>query len=95
MSIKSKSDLRAAAKRAGSHFFDRKTMRFFNSKLHNVYAVDSGAVFVTSEKYPGSPRHCKVRLWNEADGDSETLHDNITSLREAQSVARREAKKRR
>jgi len=35
----------------GSHFFDRDTMRYFNSRLHDpVYPAKFGTFFVTSEK---------------------------------------------
>ena len=62
-------DLRAIADHAGSFFFSRDTMRFFNSRvLKGVYPVgDSKAVpgavfyFVTSEAYGDDPRHYTVR----------------------------------
>jgi hypothetical protein len=38
----------------GSHFFDRDTMRFFNSKLSDgVYPTKFGTFFITSERDKG------------------------------------------
>lgn len=40
-----------AAQARGSHFFDRDTMRAFNSRLHDpVYITKFGTFFITSEK---------------------------------------------
>lgn len=45
------SDLTAAAKAAGSHFFEDSTMAFFSSKLVDSYPLrDGSALFVTSER---------------------------------------------
>ena len=58
-STNSTSSLRAHVKdTCGSHFFDRDTMRFFNSKLHSVYPGNGISCFVTSEQFvpsQGSP----------------------------------------
>lgn len=63
MTVHSTDDIRAIADRAGSHFFDADTMRFFNSRLlSGVYpaqtntgkweAVTGNAFyFVTSERF--------------------------------------------
>ena len=40
--------LKRIAKDNGSHFFDKDSMRFFQSRIHDV--VYGGCVFVTSEK---------------------------------------------
>ena len=51
----------ARADRAGSHFFDAATMRFFNSRVLNATLTQMDATgdvfrFVTSELMPGDPR---------------------------------------
>ena len=51
-STNSTSSLRAHVKGTrGSPFFDRATMRFFNSKLHSVYPGNGVSCFVTSEQF--------------------------------------------
>lgn len=58
------SDLEAAAKAAGSHFFDADTMKFFGSILEDSYPLrDGSALFVTSERdrHSGAPRAWTVR----------------------------------
>lgn len=97
MAIRTAADLREAARRAGSHFFSRDTMRFWASRLHSVYEVPDGAVFVTSEKssFDDPTREFRVRIWNESEGSSKTLVDSIKTLSRAQSIARSEAAKRR
>ena len=61
-----KTDLKQRVKECGSHYFDRDTMRFFNSKLEGVYEGPNGAYFVTSEVPPGGSRKYTVRLFDEA-----------------------------
>ena len=57
----------ARADRAGSHFFDADTMRFFNSRVLDATLTQIGADgdhfrFVTSERYDwDSPRRYTVR----------------------------------
>lgn len=46
-------ELRDLVTRSGSHFFDRDTMRWFKSRLEDVYAGPDGWYFVTSEKHEG------------------------------------------
>jgi hypothetical protein len=46
--------IKRAAERAGSHWFDRSTLRYFNSRIsEHVYPVPNGALFVSSEKFTG------------------------------------------
>lgn len=86
--IKTKSDLKRAMQEAGSHFFDRKTMQFFQSKLHNVYTVPKGAVFITSEKEPPhGARRFKIRLY-EGGVNAKTLKGDILFIEDAQAEAR-------
>jgi len=69
------SELKAEVAASGSHFFDRNTMRFFDSRLEftssGPMCTTSGydgarEYFVTSEKSPveGSKRRYSVRCWN-------------------------------
>lgn len=71
------SELKAEVTASGSHFFDRNTMRFFDSKLEftssgpmcSSEGYDGNrSYFVTSEKDPseGSKRRYTVRCFNRA-----------------------------
>jgi len=42
-------DVRTANRKLGRHFFDRETMRFFNSKVYPY--VYGGSFFITRERY--------------------------------------------
>src|ERR1700690_3655965 len=85
----------------GFHFFDRETMRFFDSRVSTkVYPLDSGdCLFVTSERfvmyspeYRAEPRKYTVRLahmdghTSEPDGMD---FQQYATLTDAQSTARR------
>ncbi|NIH58282.1 hypothetical protein, partial [Brooklawnia cerclae] len=55
-------DIRERAKRAGSHFFDADTMRFFSSRLLEVtWLTADVARIVTSDRPPSGPRCYSVR----------------------------------
>lgn len=92
--IKTKSDLRAFMEDAGSHFFDRQTMKFFNSKLENVYAVPDGALFITSERFgsSGAPRMFKVRHYVIGEVGATTVVDDIRTLDSARKWAKETVK---
>lgn len=61
--------IRAAAKAAGSHFFDASAVRFFSSRvLPGTYPTDNGAYFITSEADEGV-RAYTVRLATITDAD--------------------------
>jgi len=72
------SEIIAANKAAGFHFFDSSTMRWFSSRvLDGVYG--DGTVFVTSEKFEplygygkGEPRYYTVRQIQD-DGNIKTV----------------------
>lgn len=67
------SDLRAMNQRAGYHFFERSTMRFFNSRVErNVKMCDRGWLFITSEQYERQARKWTLRLMTP-DGDTKTI----------------------
>lgn len=56
------SEIQAAAKAAGSHFFDDSTMRFFSSTLGDCFPLrDGSALCVTGERMHGEPRAWTVR----------------------------------
>lgn len=66
--IRTATDVRRAANEAGSPFFSPATMRFFNSRLLNVFRAlnDDGThgLFVTSDRFDGdTPREYRVRLY--------------------------------
>ena len=66
---------------AGMHFFERATMRFFDSRvLRHVYQGPGGIYFITSEQFHGSdgrsePRKYTVREFNPITGDCFTAGD--------------------
>jgi hypothetical protein len=63
------SQLKAAFKRAGSHFFDAEAMRFFNSRLcGDAHRIAPGVyAFVTSERFDDrSPRLYTLRILEDA-----------------------------
>jgi hypothetical protein len=61
------SDVRAANKTSGDFWFDRKTMRFFNSIIESK--LYSGRYFITSERFePSYPKRYSIR---EATGDGD------------------------
>lgn len=56
-------DIRRAAEKAKSHWFDESTMRFFDSRVHDaVYAGPGGIYFVSSERGPNGIRAYTVRV---------------------------------
>lgn len=70
--IRTAADVRTAANRLGSPYFSPDTMRFFNSRLLNVFRAlnDDGTrgLFVTSERFDHTtPREYRVRLYRFAD----------------------------
>jgi len=63
-------DIKEANREAGYHFFDRDSMRFFDSKLHGVYQGEGGVFLITSEQHHTSgrsdPRRYTVRKFDTA-----------------------------
>ncbi len=67
--ISNASDIRRTADELGSHFFSPDTMRFFNSRLLNIFRPldETGArgLFVTSDRFDSdTPREYRVRLYH-------------------------------
>lgn len=88
-------ELKDMARAAGSHFFDRGNVRFFNSRtLPSVYSGPGGVFFVTSEQYDDrSARRFTVRKYNPETADISSFGEfNKMSQSEAQALARRAAK---
>lgn len=86
--------VRAANRSAGQHWFDRDTMRFFNSRISDC--LYSGRLFVSSERmrYESStPRRYTVRFV-DTDAGIETLgeFDEFATSRQAHARIHRVVK---
>ena len=87
-------DIKAANAKAGWHYFEPGTMRFFKSRvLSQVFEGKGGIYFVTSEQFVGSegakPRRYTIRQFNPTTADISTFGPFNTLTREkAQRVAR-------
>lgn len=71
-------DIRAANKAAGLHFFDRSTMRHWDSAIEGgPYQGPGGVFFVTSESgmRETDPRRYTVREFFPESGDVRNLSD--------------------
>lgn len=69
-------DIKAKNRAEGWHFFDRDTLRFFNSIVHDeVYAGPGGVFFVTSEKPKDGVRRYSVRQFDQESGRCFTPRD--------------------
>lgn len=87
-------ELKAAAEACGSHFFERGTMRFFNSRVHGPgYEHPDGKVyFITSEGLEdavfGASRRYSVRAFDQRRCNHDTVgkfmeHWDLKDAREA------------
>lgn len=69
------SEIKAANKAAGMFFFERSSMRFFDSRIESK--VYGGRFFITSEQFHGSDGRSAPRLYTirecKADGDIDTV----------------------
>jgi hypothetical protein len=83
-------EIQAAAKARGSHFFDRETMRFFRSRiLPEIYKGSGGVYFVTSEQGPNGLRRFTIRKFDPVTADIEAFGPFYKLTRErAQRLAR-------
>ena len=73
MMIRNATDIRRTADEMGSPFFSPQTMRFFNSRLLNIFRPldDDGTsgLFVTSDRFDSdTPREYRVREYWVVDG---------------------------
>lgn len=86
-------DVELANSRAGQHFFDADTMRFFNSRV--LGDLIDGRYFVTSERF--DENHPRLYTLREAmpNGHIETVGEfqGYTSARAAYTAARKLAEK--
>ena len=87
-------DIKDANARAGNHYFEASTMRFFDSRVAEV--VEYGRVFITSERFDyNSARLYTIRIAND-DGtiwvDYPALGVLTFQRYESLSVARRVAR---
>jgi hypothetical protein len=91
MSFDTIADIRAANARAGHHFFEPATMRFFRSRIEST--VYGGRYFVTSEQFAmgahKDPRRFTVRMAND-DGTIDTVGEfqAYSTLEVARATAR-------
>lgn len=71
------SQIRACNRERGHHWFERGTMRFFNSRVgRSVYQGPGGVYFVSSERYDEThPRTFSVRKFNPRDCSVGTVGD--------------------
>ena len=73
--------IRACNRERGLHFFDRDTLRFFNSRVgRSVYQGPGGVYFVSSEQFepssgPAFPRKYSVRKFHPKDCSVDTVGD--------------------
>lgn len=92
-----KSELKAKVKAYGGHYFDRDTMRFFNSKLISVYEGPNGVYFVTYERGPHGPGAYSVRHFTgtKVETVGEFMgHSKPDAQQKAKGLAGRAARKR-
>jgi len=68
------SELKDMAYSAGSHFFDRESMKFFRSRVEpSLYIGSGGVFFVTSEQGPSGVRRWTVRKFDTIKGSINTF----------------------
>ena len=74
--IRTTAEVRETANRLGSHLFDPKTMRFFQSRLsERIRPISpSSGYYIMSDVYGDEPRHWSVRRYDVVR-DYRTLSD--------------------
>ena len=84
--ITSRYDLENTNSRAGYHFFEPGSMRFFRSRIGNVHPLPFGALFITSEQFHGSNGYIAPRLYTIRhmlpSGDVDTLCGHATGFQQ-------------
>jgi len=90
-------DVQQCASICKSHFFERDTMRFFNSRVGETAYLDGrgGAYFTTSEKGPDNRRGYSVRHYDPDRCGVDTVgkFQSYHSMGAAQTAAKRMATK--
>ena len=84
-------EIKRRNKEVGQHFFDDRTMEFFDSRISTK---TFGNYFVTSECGPSGMRRYTIRVFDPNSGTVDTFGNfqEFDTLREAQSVALRASK---
>lgn len=70
MGKKTMDDVIMANRKAGQHWFDEDTLRFFQSRFGKLYG---DRYFISSEKSPNNPRRWSVRKVDWKTGDIGTV----------------------
>jgi hypothetical protein len=81
-------DVRSANRKIGNHWFDRGTLKFFNTKIES--GLIGGRYFITSERYDETqPRLYSIRI-ARPDGTIGTVGDfqGYTSREDAREAVR-------
>lgn len=76
-------EIKAANKEAGFYFFERDTMRFFDSRVESKRPL-RGRYFITSEQFHGSDGYSAPRAYTVREIDS---NGNIDTVGEFQQFA--------
>ena len=86
-------DIRDEMNRAGSHWWDKESMRFFGTRISTkLYQGDGGIYFVTSEQPPHGARKYSVRQYHPETTTIKTVGEFCQLSRsQACSLARRSA----
>jgi len=75
--------VKRAAYSAGSHWFDRQALRYFNSRIsENVYPVPGGALFISSEKFKGLYEPDGARLYTVRSCSADGVIDTVGEFQE-------------
>ena len=86
--VKCMADVIRMSQRAGNHFFDDETMRYFKSRICGELVA--GQYFITSERYMDEPRAYTIRRVTEHgdiltidnfQGKYKSLHQAKTALK--------------
>ena len=88
------SEVRRQNKAIGHHFFDKESVRFFNSRIETKGNLIKNKYFITSEQFVSStgekaPRKYTIRENNNGKIDTVGKFNEITSLTEAKKIARK------
>ena len=88
-------DIKRQNAEAGQHFFERSTMRFFDSRIESQpYHGPGGIYFITSEQFHGSqgsaPRKYTIRQFNPENGHVWTASEfnKLDCIDDAREAAR-------
>lgn len=78
------SDVKILNRKAGRHFFDHETMKFFSSKIES--SLLKGNYFITSEKPPRNPRYYVIRRYNPNNHHILMIQDDFKTVQAAHTV---------